>query len=166
MSIFVALGSNLGDRLATLRRSVREMEAMEITVAVRSAVYRTSPVDLDTPHAFFNAVVEVKTELTPHALLDRLLAVEQRLGRRRQTPRGDRTCDLDLLVYRELCLDEPDLRLPHPRMTHRLFVLLPLLDVAPDLRDPRSGRSYAEFARQLAGDPRQSCEKIRGPKLW
>lgn len=160
MTVYVALGSNLGDRLATLRGAVAELQQRSIRVVARSALYRTAPVGLDTPHDFLNAVVQVSTELDPGQLLAELLAAEGVLGRRRGPTSGDRTCDLDLLLYHDVCMREEDLELPHPRMASRRFVLLPLLDLAPELRDPRSGRAYADLAASLSGDALQACERI------
>ncbi len=166
MTIFVALGSNLGDRRALLSRAVEKIRARSVAVVARSAVYRSTPVGLDTPHEFLNAAVQLSTALEPRALLELLLDVEARLGRRRGADPGDRTCDLDLLLYADRRVDEPDLQLPHPRMTSRRFVLLPLLDLAPDLRDPISGRAYSRLAADLRGDASQICERAYEPDQW
>lgn len=166
MSVYVALGSNLGDRRAMLRSAVAELERRFIRVVAGSALYRTAPVGLDTSHDFLNAVVQVSTALPPRELLAELLAAEVGLGRRRGPEPGDRTCDLDLLLCGDLCIHEADLDLPHPRMARRRFVLLPLLELAPDLRDPRSGRAYADLAASLHGDTQQQCERIEEPTPW
>jgi len=166
VSVYVALGSNLGDRLAYLSGAVAELRRRSIDVTARSPVYRTAPVGLASPHEFYNAVVRVSTDLQPRDLLAELLAVEAVLGRRRGTAPADRTCDLDLLLYGERRVHEADLELPHPRMTNRRFVLLPLLDLAPDLHDPLSGCTYTDLAAGLDGDPGQVCEKIYEPDQW
>lgn len=166
MTVYVALGSNLGDRLAMLRGAVTELHRRSIDVVARSALYRTAPVGLETPHHFLNAVVQVSTALDPQALLAALLSTEHELGRRRAPAPADRTCDLDLLLYDELCVSEADLELPHPRMACRRFVLLPLLDLAPELRDPRTGRAYSDLAASLDGDALQACEKISEAGQW
>jgi 2-amino-4-hydroxy-6-hydroxymethyldihydropteridine diphosphokinase len=166
VTVYVALGSNLGDRLATLRAAVSELDRRLVRVTARSGLYRTAPVGLETPNDFLNAVVQVSTALRPRALLAELLAAEAVLGRRRGSALADRTCDLDLLLYDDVCMSGGDLELPHPRMAHRRFVLLPLLDLAPDLCDPRSGRTFADLAASLAGDADQVCERISDPGVW
>jgi 2-amino-4-hydroxy-6-hydroxymethyldihydropteridine diphosphokinase len=166
VTVYVALGSNLGDRRAHLRGAVDELQRRDLRVVARSALYRTAPVGLDTPHDFLNAVVQVSTALGPRELLAELLAVEDTLGRLRGPAPADRTCDLDLLLYDDVCVSEDDLQLPHPRMALRRFVLLPLLDLAPNLRDPRSGRAYADLAVSLDGDHQQACDRIGDPGRW
>ncbi len=166
MTVYVALGSNLGDRRAHLRGAVDQLQRRGVRVVARSALYRTAPVGLDTPHDFLNAVVQVSTALGPRELLAELLAVEDTLGRVRGPAPADRTCDLDLLLYDEECVSADDLQLPHPRMARRRFVLLPLLDLDPHLRDPGSGLAYADLAASLDGDPRQACDRIGEADRW
>lgn len=140
---FVALGSNLGDREATIRAALDALAAepgLEL-VAVSSLV-DTDPVgNVDQPR-FLNGAAEVDTELSPRDLLTALLAVEQRFGRRRDgaVPHGPRTLDLDLLLYGDAEIDEPGLTVPHPRMHERGFVLGPLAELAPGLEVPGKGR--------------------------
>jgi 2-amino-4-hydroxy-6-hydroxymethyldihydropteridine diphosphokinase len=146
---FVSLGSNLGDREGSLRRALEEL-ASEQGIAIRrvSSFRETEPVGyLDQPR-FVNAVVELETELPPRALLDRLLEVERRLGRKREAaPRfGPRTIDLDLLLYGETVMKEPGLTLPHPRLHERRFVLEPLAELDPGLVVPGSGAVSALLA--------------------
>lgn len=142
MRAFVGLGSNLGDRESYLRRSIELLrEEPGIDVVAVSTVRETEPVDyLDQPR-FMNAAAVVETALAPRALLDRLLAVELALGRRRDGPRyGPRTIDLDLLLYGEETVDESGLEVPHPRLTERRFALEPLHELDPDLVVPGRGR--------------------------
>jgi 2-amino-4-hydroxy-6-hydroxymethyldihydropteridine diphosphokinase len=123
---YLGLGSNLGDRLETLRRAVELLQAREGVRVVRSSsVYETEPVGPPQPE-YLNAVLEVETDLEPRALLRACLDVERELGRQRREPWGPRTIDVDVLTYGELEVDEPDLRIPHPRMGERAFVLVPL----------------------------------------
>jgi 2-amino-4-hydroxy-6-hydroxymethyldihydropteridine diphosphokinase len=133
---FVGLGSNLGDREATIRAALSRLDG----VLAVSALRETDPVGFEDQPRFLNGVAALETELPPRALLDRLLEVERSLGRTRDGPRfGPRTIDLDLLVYGELELAEPGLTLPHPRLHERRFALEPLAELAPDLVVPGRG---------------------------
>jgi 2-amino-4-hydroxy-6-hydroxymethyldihydropteridine diphosphokinase len=137
---FVGIGSNLGDREATLRRAVELLAAEEgIDVVAVSELRETEPVGPVEQGPFVNGAVRLATELPPRELLERLLAVEQRLGRVRKERFGPRTIDLDLLVYGEQVIDEPGLTIPHPRLHERRFALDPLADLAPDLVIPGRG---------------------------
>jgi 2-amino-4-hydroxy-6-hydroxymethyldihydropteridine diphosphokinase len=132
---FVGLGSNLGDREATIRSAVAQLDVARV-----STLRETDPVGLLDQPRFLNGVAELETELPPRALLERLLEVERSLGRTREGPRfGPRTIDLDLLLYDDAVLDEPGLTLPHPRLHERAFVLEPLAELAPDLVVPGRG---------------------------
>jgi 2-amino-4-hydroxy-6-hydroxymethyldihydropteridine diphosphokinase len=136
----LGLGSNLGDRLATLQSAVDRLEACEgIRVRRSSRVYETDPVGPPQPD-YLNAVVEVMTTLGARELLDACLAVEASLGRVRAERWGPRTIDIDLLNYGREEIAEPGLTVPHPRMHERAFVLLPLLEVDADPLLP-GGRS-------------------------
>jgi 2-amino-4-hydroxy-6-hydroxymethyldihydropteridine diphosphokinase len=129
---FLGIGSNLGDREATLRHAVA---AMPDVVAV-SPVYETEPVGGPRQGAFLNAVVELETELSPRALLALCRTLEQAAHRVRLVRWGPRTLDVDVLLVGDLVVDEPDLVVPHPRLWERNFVLVPLADLAPDLVSP------------------------------
>lgn len=144
---YVGLGSNLGDREAALRSA---LELLGEDVVAVSTLRETEPVGyLDQP-AFLNAAAALETALEPHALLERLLAVERELGRTRDGPRfGPRTIDLDLLLYEDRVIDEPGLVVPHPRMAERRFVLEPLAELDPDLAVPGRGRVADLLARLL-----------------
>jgi 2-amino-4-hydroxy-6-hydroxymethyldihydropteridine diphosphokinase len=139
---FIALGSNLGDREATIRSALAELGATEgVEVVAVSSLEETEPVGyLDQPR-FLNGAAELRTELSPQELLERLLAVEARFGRDRSAgpPQGPRTLDLDLLLYGAERLEEPGLELPHPRLHERLFVLRPLSELDPALEVPGKG---------------------------
>jgi 2-amino-4-hydroxy-6-hydroxymethyldihydropteridine diphosphokinase len=141
MKAYVGLGSNLGDREGFLRRAVEFLRAEpETEVVAVSSVRETDPVGFVDQPRFLNAAAELETGLTARALLDRLLAVEQALGRRRGGPRfGPRTIDLDLLLYGDEIVDEPGLTVPHARLAERRFVLEPLHELAPDLVVPGHG---------------------------
>jgi 2-amino-4-hydroxy-6-hydroxymethyldihydropteridine diphosphokinase len=139
---FIALGSNLGDREATIRAAVAELDGTDgVEVVAVSSLEQTEPVGyLDQPR-FLNGAAELRTELAPRDLLDLLLAVEARFGRDRPAgpPQGPRTLDLDLLLYDSEQIGEPGLELPHPRLHERLFVLRPLAELDPALEVPGKG---------------------------
>ncbi|MGO4390143.1 2-amino-4-hydroxy-6-hydroxymethyldihydropteridine diphosphokinase [Variovorax sp. M-6] len=129
---FVAIGANLGDARETVRQAMDDLDALPQTrVGARSSLYRSAPVDAAGPD-FINAVVELRTGLDPHALLAELQRLEAGAGRERPYRHAPRTLDLDLLAHGDTVLDTPQLRLPHPRMGERAFVLLPLAEIAPE----------------------------------
>lgn len=136
MKAAVALGANLGMREDNLRRG---LDLLGIPILRVSSLYETDPVGPVPQGLFLNAVVLLETSLGPHALLDRLLATEARLGRVRTVPKGPRTLDLDLLLLGNLSLRDDRLTLPHPELTRRAFVLVPLLEIWPDARLPKGG---------------------------
>jgi 2-amino-4-hydroxy-6-hydroxymethyldihydropteridine diphosphokinase len=141
----VALGSNLGDRRAHLDFAVTRLRHLLDDLIV-SRYYDTAPVGVSGPQPMYlNAAAVGTTLLTPRALLDGLLAIEQERGRERPFPNAPRSLDLDLILYGDVVIDSPGLIVPHPRFRGRRFVLEPLAEVAPDLRDPVSGRTIAEL---------------------
>jgi 2-amino-4-hydroxy-6-hydroxymethyldihydropteridine diphosphokinase len=132
---YVGLGSNLGDREATIRQAAELIGAKRL-----STVIETEPWGYEQQPRFLNAVAEIDTPLEPRELLLQLLDVERVLGRERVGPKwGPRTIDLDLLVYGDRAIDEPGLQVPHPRLAERAFVLEPLAELAPDLEIPGFG---------------------------
>jgi len=133
---YVGLGSNLGDREATLRAAIAALPGV---VAV-SELRETDPVGVTEQPAFLNGAVALETDLSPRELLETLLAVERELGRQRRERWGPRTIDLDLLVYGSETVDEPGLTVPHPRLHERRFALDPLAEIAPRLVIPGRGR--------------------------
>lgn len=137
---YVALGSNLQRPEAQVRAAFDALSALADTRVVRrSSLYRSAPVGYADQPDFINAVAEIATRLAPHDLLNALLAVEREAGRQREFRNAPRTLDLDLLLYDDLALHEPGLTLPHPRMHERAFVLLPLIEIAPDVTIPGKG---------------------------
>ena len=148
--VFVGLGANLGDPVATLDAAVAALAALPGTELVAvSAYYRTAPVDASGPD-FVNAVAELRTSLAPQALLLALQAIEQAHGRERPFRNAPRTLDLDLLLYGARTIDEPGLTVPHPRLHERAFVLEPLAELAPGFGVPGHG-PVRELARQVHG---------------
>jgi 2-amino-4-hydroxy-6-hydroxymethyldihydropteridine diphosphokinase len=145
---FVGIGSNLGDREDHLRRAVELLAAEDaISVLASSQVRETEPVGPVAQGPFLNGAVQVETELAPRELLERLLAIEERLGRVRRERFGPRTIDLDLLVYEDAVVDEPGLTLPHPLLHERRFALEPLAELAPDLEIPGRGSVSALLSK-------------------
>jgi 2-amino-4-hydroxy-6-hydroxymethyldihydropteridine diphosphokinase len=137
--VFIGLGANLGDREASIRQAFDLLGARRL-----STILETEPWGLEGQPRFLNAVAELETELSPRALLDRLLEIERELGRTRDGPRwGPRTIDLDLLLYGAETLADPGLTVPHPSLHERLFVLEPLAELDPDLEIPGRGRVRA-----------------------
>ena len=138
---YVGLGANLGPREITLQRAVALLaEAAGVDVLAVSQLRETEPVGVVDQPPFLNGAVQVETTLVPRVLLDRLLDVERALGRVREERWGPRTVDLDLLVYGDLTVDEPGLRVPHPRLHERRFALEPLAELDPALDIPGVGR--------------------------
>ena len=137
---FVGLGANLGAREEMLARAVERLRAHEgVAVVAISELRETDPVGVVDQPRFLNGAVLVETTLSPRALLEVLLEVERELGRVRSERWGPRTVDLDLLVYDDVTIDEPGLRVPHPRLHERRFALEPLADLDPDLVIPGRG---------------------------
>jgi 2-amino-4-hydroxy-6-hydroxymethyldihydropteridine diphosphokinase len=133
--VLLALGGNVGDARATLDRAVAELcDGRDVQLIARSSDYRTPPWGVEDQAPFINLCLLAATAWSPHALLDRALAVERALGRNRAQERrwGPRPVDIDILAYDDLRLDEPDLTLPHPRLFERAFVLVPLAEIVPD----------------------------------
>ena len=138
---YVALGANLGEAETTVRAAIAALGRLPGTQLVAaSSLYRTAPLEVPEPQPdYINAVARLATTLTPHALLDELLALEARFGRVRPYRWAPRALDLDLLLYGDVVLDTPRLVLPHPRLHRRAFVLEPLLELDPFLEAPGLG---------------------------
>ncbi|MDI6697234.1 MAG: 2-amino-4-hydroxy-6-hydroxymethyldihydropteridine diphosphokinase [Anaerolineales bacterium] len=136
--VYLALGSNLGDRLANLQAAQKALPPT-VRVLAASPVYETPPWGYADQPAFLNQVIQVETDLEPFDLLKMLKSLETQLGRTPGPRYGPRLIDLDILFYDDLVFDAPGLTLPHPRIEERAFVLTPLADLAPDLRHPVSG---------------------------
>jgi 2-amino-4-hydroxy-6-hydroxymethyldihydropteridine diphosphokinase len=153
VTVAIALGANLGDRRAHLEAAV-DLLAPHVSGLRVSSLIETDPVDVpgEQPPYLNGAVVGVTT-LEPRALLDVLMAIEARLGRTRPVHHAPRTVDLDLILYGDRQLDEPGLTVPHPAFRVRRFVLAPLAEIAPDLRDPVTGLTVAELEFRTRTEP-------------
>jgi len=151
--VFVAVGANLGDREATFAAVVRALEAEpDLWLVAASTVYETDPIGPGEQGPYLNAVLELRTWLSPLALLERLQALERRFGRDRSAGAirwGARTLDLDLILYGERVIELPGLVVPHPRAHERAFVLVPLAELAPALVHPRLGAPIGSIAEAL-----------------
>jgi 2-amino-4-hydroxy-6-hydroxymethyldihydropteridine diphosphokinase len=147
----VALGSNLGDRESHLRFAHTRLAEILSTLKL-SAVRETVPVGVPVnQRSFLNQVAVGETKHSPRELLDLLLAIEREAGRERPFAGAPRTLDLDLILFGDRVINEPDLVLPHPRFRERMFVLEPLAEIAPEMRDPVTGRTVGDLLKQLAG---------------
>jgi 2-amino-4-hydroxy-6-hydroxymethyldihydropteridine diphosphokinase len=144
-TIYLGLGSNIGDRQANLEAALAGLPAIGVRVTRASPVYETEPVDFTDQRWFLNLVVEAETELFPLQLLARLQRIERDLGRVRTVAKGPRTLDIDILLYGQAVIQRPDLEIPHLRMAERRFVLAPLADLAPDLRHPVTRKTVREL---------------------
>jgi 2-amino-4-hydroxy-6-hydroxymethyldihydropteridine diphosphokinase len=160
---YIGLGANLpgpaGSPEAALAAAAGQLAALGRVVA-RSSLYSTAPVGLAAQPRFVNAVVALETELAPQALLQELLAIERAHGRDRSgsVRNGPRTLDLDLLLYGDLVVNEHGLAIPHPRMAERAFVLAPLEEMAPAVRDPRTGATMKELFAKVNRERRAENE--------
>jgi 2-amino-4-hydroxy-6-hydroxymethyldihydropteridine diphosphokinase len=150
-TVYLALGANLGDRLASLRDAVGRLRGA-VAVERMSAVYETEPAYLLDQPRFLNMALRGRTALDPHALLDVLKHIERAMGRAAGPRFGPRVIDLDILLYDDLAIDTADLRIPHPRMAERPFVLVPLAEIAPDLVPPGWDRPVGELADVVRGN--------------
>jgi 2-amino-4-hydroxy-6-hydroxymethyldihydropteridine diphosphokinase len=149
MKIAIALGSNLGDREAQLRGAIEALVRVFSPLRA-SSLYETEPVDVSGPQPMFlNAAATGESLLAAPAVLDLLLAIEQRFGRERPHIGAARTLDLDLILYGDSVISTPGLIVPHPRFRERRFVLEPLAEIAPDWRDPVTGQTVEELLRLL-----------------
>jgi 2-amino-4-hydroxy-6-hydroxymethyldihydropteridine diphosphokinase len=156
-NVFIGLGSNLADPQAQVSQALQELDALPQVRVVRcSSLYRSAPVGYLEQPDFINAVAQLHTALSPRALLDALLALEQRCGRTREFINAPRTLDLDVLLYDDVQLHEHGLTIPHPQMHLRAFVLQPLLEIAPECVIPGIG---------AAADAARACEDQRLEKI-
>ena len=146
---YIGIGSNLGERELTIRDALERLAAdPEIEVEAVSSIRETDPVGVVDQPRFLNAAARLATDLAPQSLLERMLAVELQLGRLRTGERyGPRTIDLDLLLYGDEIVDEPGLRVPHPRLAERRFVLEPLAELDPGLVVPGLGPIQALLSK-------------------
>jgi 2-amino-4-hydroxy-6-hydroxymethyldihydropteridine diphosphokinase len=147
-TIFIALGTNLGDRIANLRTALDALPP-QVVETRRSHIYETPPWGFTEQPPFLNMVIEAETSLAPRALLDYLKMQEKALGRVKSFRNGPRQIDLDILFYADLLLENEDLIIPHPRLHQRAFVLVPLAEIAPQFEHPRLKKSITELLQEV-----------------
>ncbi|MGH9702257.1 MAG: 2-amino-4-hydroxy-6-hydroxymethyldihydropteridine diphosphokinase [Candidatus Acidiferrales bacterium] len=146
--VYFSLGSNVGDREQNITRAIALMAERGIHTVRQSSIFETEPVGLRAQGWFLNCAVEAETDLMPRQLLHVIQGIEQELGRRRMVANGPRTIDIDILLLGTSVIHSQELDVPHPRMTDRRFVLVPLNEIAPSLRHPVLKNTIAEL---LAG---------------
>ena len=144
-TVYLGLGSNIGDREEHLRRAVEQLQGHGLSIMRLSPLYETEPVEYTQQPWFVNQVAEAETELFPMQLLARVARVERALGRIRGIPKGPRVIDIDILFFGRAVVRTAKLEIPHPRMGERRFVLAPLADLAPDLRHPITRKTIREM---------------------
>ncbi len=156
---YIALGSNMGDRFGYLKKSILLLEQHEkIKVVNTSSIYETDPVGFTDQAQFLNMVIQVETDLEPLGLLDVCLGIELYLGRKREVRWGPRTLDLDILLYNQENVETEKLTIPHPRMSERAFVILPLLEMDPDIKLPTMDQPLKSCL--------QSIPDKEGVRIW
>ncbi len=155
--VYIALGSNLGDRAEHLRLAREQIDAPDLRTLRTSSIYETAPRDVEDQPWFLNQVIECETDLFPRQLLARLQKIERAMGRKRRVAKGPREIDLDILLFGEAVVKAHELEVPHPRMIERRFVLEPLAELVPDKKHPGTRKTMREM---LAGVANQVVKKV------
>jgi 2-amino-4-hydroxy-6-hydroxymethyldihydropteridine diphosphokinase len=156
----LGLGSNVGEREEMLQAAIDLLQSRELHIRRVSSVYETEPQGRRNQRWFLNVVAEAQTDLFPRQLLGRIAKIEQQLGRRRMLANGPRTIDIDILFYGRFVIDTAELKIPHPRFAERRFVLAPMAELAPELRDPVSRRTMRELLPATSGQGVRKVESL------
>lgn len=161
-SVYISLGSNMGSKRENLAQAVELISNIPgVKLKNRSSLYETEPWGKTDQDKFLNQVIEIETSLPPRELLKELQDIEINMGRQRKEKWGPRIIDLDILLYGNEVLDDPQLTIPHPRMRERLFVLVPLAEIGADLRFPDNGATVREvLSSVLAREGNRGIERI------
>ena len=154
---YLSLGSNSGDRGTALREAISLLHAPDLQVRRVSSIWETEPQERRDQPWFLNLVLEAETSLMPRQLLARVQKIERRLGRKRLSPKGPRTIDIDILLYGKFVIESQELVVPHLKLAERRFVLEPMCELAPDLRHPVLRRTMREL---LAGTLGQAVRRV------
>ena len=149
-TVYLSLGSNVGEREVNLRNAIAALRGAGVRVAKVSSFYETEPVDFLEQAWFLNCAVEGETDVSAEALLRALRGIETRMGSKKLVTKGPRLIDMDILLYGSETIDTPELQVPHPRMHLRRFVLVPLAEIAPELRHPAWSKTVSEMAAVTA----------------
>jgi 2-amino-4-hydroxy-6-hydroxymethyldihydropteridine diphosphokinase len=144
-TVYLSLGSNLGDRAENIARAIDALASHGVRVTRQSSLYETEPVDVTDQGWFLNSVIEAETHLSPALLMNTLLEIERGLGRKRRVPKGPRVIDMDILLFGSTVVRTPEVEVPHPRMTERRFVLVPFAEIAPAARHPGLEKTIAQL---------------------
>jgi 2-amino-4-hydroxy-6-hydroxymethyldihydropteridine diphosphokinase len=147
-TVYLSLGSNVGDRARNLETAIAELKKVGEVTAL-SSFYETEPVEFTNQPWFVNCAVKLETDKMPRQLLKAILDIEQSMGRRRTQNKGPRIIDLDILLFGSSVINTADLTIPHPAMQERRFVLMPLVEIAPDVRHPGFGKTIREMLDEL-----------------
>lgn len=144
--VYIGLGSNIGNRKKNLEIALKEIAKISV-IKNQSKIHETEPVEYKNQNKFLNIAIEIDTKLSPHELLKKLQEIEQKMGRTKDVEKGPRVIDLDILLYNNEIINKPTLKIPHPSMHQRSFVLDPLSEIAPQIKHPALNKTINELRK-------------------